>query len=68
MNAKNQTDQDIDVIACRDRFMLAVRDARGGDFRKIHALVERVRVRFGDTAADIQLRELQAYTRSDRPA
>jgi len=58
----------IEIRECRDRFLSAVRDARRGDSRKTHSLVERVRERFGDTAADIQLHELQAYTRSDRPA
>ncbi|WP_186078820.1 hypothetical protein [Burkholderia gladioli] len=57
-----------DIRACHLRFLQAVRDARRGDHRAALALVERVRQRFGDEAADIQSSELQAYVVSDKPA
>lgn len=53
---------------CRERFMAAVREARAGRNRAARELIEAVRQRYGDTAAEIQRRELRNYVNSDKRA
>ncbi|MFP4895606.1 hypothetical protein [Paraburkholderia sp. EG304] len=53
---------------CRERFMAAVRAAREGRGNKAWDLVESVRKRYGDEAAEIQERELRRYIDSEKRA
>lgn len=53
---------------CLARFLAAVRDARAGRGNKAWDLVESVRNRFGDEAAERQRRELRNYVDSEKPA
>jgi hypothetical protein len=49
------------AAACWTRFCEAAADARDGHFSKGHKLIARVRVRFGDYAAETARRELRAW-------
>lgn len=53
---------------CRARFMAAVREARAGRNRAARELIEAVRQRHGDKAAEIQRRELRNYVDSEKKA
>jgi hypothetical protein len=46
--------------------MAAVRDGRRGDFNRAKAIVESVRGKAGDSAAETAKRELWAYIRSEK--
>jgi hypothetical protein len=51
---------------CFARFMRAVRDGRRGEYANAKALVENVRGRCGDDAAERAKREIWNYVRSDK--
>ena len=51
---------------CLRRFMAAVRDGRRGDYSSAKAIVESVRSKGGDEAAEVAKRELWAFIRSDK--
>jgi hypothetical protein len=53
---------------CLARFMAAVRDGRSGSFERAKQIVESVRSRAGDEAAERAKKELWAFIRSDRKA
>jgi hypothetical protein len=53
---------------CLSRFLAAVREARAGQNRAARELIESVRQRHGDRAAEIQRRELRNYVDSDKRA
>ncbi|MBW0450865.1 hypothetical protein [Paraburkholderia phenoliruptrix] len=53
---------------CRERFMTAVREARAGRNVAARELIEAVRQRHGDEAAERQRRELRNYVDSDKRA
>lgn len=48
--------------------MTAVREARAGRNRAARELIEAVRQRHGDEAAEVQRRELRNYVNSEKPA
>jgi hypothetical protein len=52
----------------RERFLAAVRDARKGHYAPGNRLIESVRQRFGDKAAEIQRKELRNYVDSGKKA
>lgn len=47
-------------------FMAAVRDGRRGEFGAAKAIVERVRQKAGDHAAETAKKEIWAFIRSDK--
>jgi hypothetical protein len=51
---------------CLASFMQAVRDGRRGEYGLAKAIVERVRGKAGDTAAEIAKKELWAFIRSEK--
>lgn len=53
---------------CLERFRSAVREARAGRNRAARELIEAVRQRHGDRAAEIQRRELRNYVDSEKKA
>jgi hypothetical protein len=53
------------AAACWTRFCEAAADARDGHFLKGHRLIARVRLRFGDYAAETARRELRAWCDRD---
>jgi hypothetical protein len=53
---------------CLRDFMQAVRDGRRGEYNAAKAIVERVRCKAGDTAAETAKNELWRYIRSDKRA
>lgn len=53
---------------CLSRFKAAVRDGRGGQYAAAQQIVEAVRKRAGDRAADTAKKELWAYIRSEKRA
>lgn len=53
---------------CLRRFMAAVRDGRRGDYSSAKAIVESVRQRGGNEAAERAKTELWKYVRSDKKA
>ncbi|MPW17902.1 hypothetical protein GCT13_13380 [Paraburkholderia sp. CNPSo 3157] len=53
---------------CWDRFRVSVRAARSGSNREAKELIEAVRQKHGDVAAEIQRRELRNYVDSEKPA
>ncbi|ACC71083.1 hypothetical protein Bphy_1904 [Paraburkholderia phymatum STM815] len=53
---------------CWERFAAAVREAHEGRGNKAWDLVESVRKKFGDRAAERQERELRNYVDSNKPA
>ena len=53
---------------CLASFMQAVRDGRRGEYGAASAIVERVRSKAGDTAAETAKNELWRYIRSDKRA
>jgi hypothetical protein len=53
---------------CLARFMQAVRDGRRGDFTRAKAIVESVRCKAGDSAAERAKKEIWAFIRSDKKA
>lgn len=53
---------------CLERFLAAVRDGRSGDYQKAGEIVERVRGKAGDAAAERAKAELWKYIRSDKKA
>lgn len=56
------------IAHCRDRFMAAVRDGRRGDYAAAQQIVEGVRKRSGDGAAETAKREIWNYIRSPKSA
>jgi hypothetical protein len=53
---------------CLASFMEAVRDGRRGQYGKVSAIVERVRSKAGDEAAETAKTELWRYIKSDKRA
>lgn len=53
---------------CLARFLAAVRDGRSNDFRAAKAIVESVRSKAGDAAAERAKSELWRYIKSDKRA
>jgi hypothetical protein len=53
---------------CLARFMAAVRDGRSGSFERAKQIVESVRSKAGDEAAERAKRELWAYIKSGKKA
>jgi hypothetical protein len=53
---------------CLASFMEAVRDGRRGQYGKASAIVERVRSKAGDAAAETAKAELWRYIKSDKRA
>ena len=53
---------------CLRSFMAAVNDGRRGDFGRAKELVERVRGKHGDQAAELAKKELWRCIRSDKLA
>jgi hypothetical protein len=53
---------------CLARFLAAVRDGRSGYFDKAKAIVESVRSKAGDAAAERAKREIWNYVRSEKKA
>ncbi|WP_323120005.1 hypothetical protein [Burkholderia alba] len=53
---------------CRQSFREAVIAGRNGHYGLAQQLVHRVRVKFGEKAAEDQKRELWAYIKSGKPA
>ncbi|MPW16935.1 hypothetical protein GCT13_08320 [Paraburkholderia sp. CNPSo 3157] len=53
---------------CWERFKAAVLGAREGHYGIGNALIEAIRQKHGDEAAEIQRRELRRYVDSDKPA
>jgi hypothetical protein len=53
---------------CLERFMEAVRDGRRGQYVRAGEIVERVRQKAGDQAAETAKTELWRYIRSDKRA
>ena len=51
---------------CLRSFMAAVNDGRRGDFGKAKELVERVRGKHGDAAAERAKNEIWKYVRSEK--
>ena len=51
---------------CLSRFMSAVRAGRRGDYNEAKAIVEAVRSKGGDEAAEIAKKEIWAFIRSDK--
>jgi hypothetical protein len=58
------------LVLTRDKaladFMQAVRDGRRGEYNAAKAIIERVRGKAGDTAAEIAKKELWAFIRSEK--
>ena len=48
------------------RFMAAVKDGRRGSYEAAKAIVESVRAKAGDTAAERAKKEIWAFIRSDK--
>jgi hypothetical protein len=53
---------------CLRDFMQAVRDGRRGEFQAAKAIVERVRHKAGDQAAETAKAEIWKYIKSDKKA
>jgi hypothetical protein len=53
---------------CLASFMEAVRDGRRGQYGKASAIVERVRQKAGDKAAETAKKEIWNFIRSDKRA
>jgi hypothetical protein len=53
---------------CLARFMAAVRDGRSGSFERAKQIVESVRSKAGDEAAERAKKEIWNYVRSDKRA
>jgi hypothetical protein len=53
---------------CLARFMAAVRDGRSGSFERAKQIVESVRSKAGDAAAERAKKELWAFIRSEKKA
>lgn len=53
---------------CLRSFMAAVRDGRRGVFEPAKAIVERVRQKVGDAAAERAKKEIWAFIKSDKKA
>jgi hypothetical protein len=53
---------------CLSRFLAAVRDGRSGNYGAAQQIVENVRKRSGDKAAETAKKELWAYMRSGKNA
>jgi hypothetical protein len=53
---------------CLARFMAAVRDGRSGSFERAKQIVESVRSKAGDEAAERAKKELWAYIKSEKRA
>jgi hypothetical protein len=51
---------------CLASFMQAVRDGRRGDYGAASAIVERVRQKFDDQAAETAKKEIWNFIRSDK--
>jgi hypothetical protein len=69
--AKRQPECGVLVLTreeCLQRFMQAVRDGRRGDYNSAKAIVESVKQRSGNEAAETAKRELWAFIRSDKNA
>jgi hypothetical protein len=56
----------VDRDECLSRFVQAVRDGRRGDYNRAKAIVESVRSKSGDEAAEVAKRELWAFIRSEK--
>jgi hypothetical protein len=53
---------------CLSRFMAAVRDGRGGSFERAKQIVESVRSKAGDAAAERAKKEIWDYIKSEKRA
>jgi hypothetical protein len=53
---------------CLSRFLAAVRDGRSGNYTKAGEIVERVRSKAGDAAAERAKTEIWKYIRSEKRA
>lgn len=58
----------VDRDECLRRFMQAVRDGRRGDYGSSKAIVESVRQRGGNEAAERAKKEVWAYIKSEKKA